>query len=141
MRLLNPKFFLCIIGFFFSESSHSKSQQQTIHKDSNDEGHDEESSDGLDQIGTGQSESKPSTSQFISNEDAFVEKIALLVTQKIEPRLTNSTWKNFNLTSPNTAVIKDSELEGPIHYNNIILKDQENDQYGILMIIQFFKHL
>ena len=63
------------------------------------------------------------------------------MTQKIEPRLTNSTWKNFNLTSPNTAVIKDSELEGPIHYNNIILKDQENDQYGILMIIQFFNHL
>ena len=66
----------------------------------------------------------------MSNEDAFVEKIARLVTQKIEPRLTNSTWKSFNFSSPDTAIVKDSQLEAPIHYNNTINKDQANDQYG-----------
>ena len=112
--------------FFFSEAIHtSKPKQQTINDESNDD--DKTQSDDLEQFGSGSgndvslSEPQPSTSQFISNEDAFVERIAKLVTEKIEPRLTNSTWKNFNLSSPNTAIIKDTNLEGPIHYNNTIL--------------------
>ena len=59
-----------------------------------------------------------------------MEKIALLVTKKIEPRLSNTSWNNFNLSSPNSATINDAKLDGPIHYDNTITKSHENDQFG-----------
>ena len=64
-----------------------------------------------------------------------MEKIALLVTKKIEPRLSNTSWNNFNLTSPNSANIAESKLDGPLHYDNTIRKNHENDQFGLSILI------
>ena len=73
-----------------------------------------------------------SNQQITSNEDAFVEKIAQLVTKKIQPRLPESIWNNFSLTTPISAIVEDSKLDGPLHYNNTLSKDHENDEFGLL---------
>ena len=96
--------------------------------------HDDDSSE-TDQMGAGSVPIQSSSQAFISNEDAFVEKIALLVSKKIEPRLSNTSWNNFNLSSPNSATITESKLDGPVHYDNTITKNQENDQFGLCYLI------
>lgn len=77
------------------------------------------------QSGTGSS-----TSITIPNEDDFVNKIAILVSKKIQPRLPETIWNNFNLTSPNTSMIGPPNTSAPLHYNNTINKDDENDIFG-----------
>jgi hypothetical protein len=79
----------------------------------------------IDQCGTGSSKSITP-----SHEDEFVNKIAILVARKIQPRLPETIWNNFNLTSPNSSMIGPSNTNPPIHYNNTINKDDENDSYG-----------
>ena len=66
----------------------------------------------------------------ISNEDEFIKKIAILVTKKINPRLPETIWNNFNLTSPSTSVVTPSNTNPAIHYDNTINKNDENDVYG-----------
>ena len=53
------------------------------------------------------------------------------MTKKIYPRLPQSTWNNFNLNSPNTSMIEQPNTSAPIHYNNTLPKNDENDIYGI----------
>ena len=67
---------------------------------------------------------------FLSNEDAFVERIVSIVTEKIQPRLAGALWKSFNLTSPSTSTIETQNLKAPLHYDNVISKSDENDKYG-----------
>lgn len=54
------------------------------------------------------------------------------MTKKIYPRLPQRTWNNFNLTSPNTSVVESPNTSAPIHYDNNLEKDNENDIYGFL---------
>jgi hypothetical protein len=65
-----------------------------------------------------------------SSEDEFVNKIAILVTKKIYPRMPESIWNNYNLTSPGTSMVEPANTTPPIHYDNILNKDDENDIYG-----------
>ena len=111
------------MSFFISES-----------KGVEENASDSEDSLKTDQVGSGEaiqsSSGGFSSERYISNEDAFVEKIALLVTKKINPRLTNNGWTNYDLSSPNTAITSDSKLDGPLHYDNTLSKDHENDGFG-----------
>jgi hypothetical protein len=59
-----------------------------------------------------------------------VNKIAYLVTKKIYPRLPETKWNNFNLTSPNTSMLERPPTGPPIHYDNSLPKNDENDIYG-----------
>jgi hypothetical protein len=68
-----------------------------------------------------------------ANEE-FVNKIAYLVTKKIYPRLPETTWNNFNLTSPNTSMLENPITTPPLHYDNIQRKNDENDIYGKKLI-------
>lgn len=103
---------------------------------------DEESS----QVGSGntavskviQSGSGSSRSIAVQNEDEFINKIAILVTKKIQPRLPETIWNNFNLTSPNTSMIAQPNTSPPLHYNNTITKDDENDIYGIFTTLRIY---
>ena len=54
-----------------------------------------------------------------------------LVSQKLEPRLSGILPNNFNLTSASTATNKDEKIDGPIHYDNIVSKSDQNDKYGL----------
>ena len=53
-----------------------------------------------------------------------------LVSQKLETRLTGILPNNFNLTAPSTSARTDENLDGPIHYDGVITKSDENDKYG-----------
>jgi hypothetical protein len=58
----------------------------------------------------------------------------MLVTKKIQPRLPETIWNNFNLTAPNTAMVTPSNTKPPINYNNTINKDVDNDEYGKYLV-------
>ena len=85
--------------------------------------------DGTEQIGSG--DASTSNIELKTNENALIDRIVSLVTQKIEPRLSGTLWNNHNLNNPNTSVIQTPKLDGPIHYNNTITKNDENDKYGL----------
>ena len=87
-----------------------------------------------DQIGLGDS----SKLNLAENND-FVSKVAYLVSKKIYARLPETTWSNFNLTLPNSAVIESENTVAPIHYDNIKQKNDENDIYGLLKEFKQFK--
>ena len=82
--------------------------------------------DQPNQTGAGSKE----TENINLHSDDFVNKIAFLVTKKIYPRLPESTWSNFNLTTPNTSMIEGPNTSAPIHYDNTLTKNDENDIYG-----------
>jgi hypothetical protein len=112
------------------------SDQETEDKSQTGHGHIEKDYEDGNQVGSGTAMPKKvqsgtgSSASMISNEDEFVNKIAILVTKKIQPRLPETIWNNFSLTSPNTSMIEPSNTSPPIHYNNTINKDDENDMYG-----------
>ena len=84
--------------------------------------------DNLDSYQSGSGVAKTS----ISNDEEFVNRIALLVTKKIHPRLPETIWNNFNLSEPNTAMTTQPNTLPPLHYDNVMEKNDENDVYGKL---------
>jgi hypothetical protein len=98
----------------------SLSSTHHIDKEHKEIDRDEKETSAGTQVGTGQ----------MFDNDEFVNKIAALVTKKIAPRLPETIWNNFNLTSPNTAMITSSKTDPPLHYANRKSKDDENDIYG-----------
>jgi hypothetical protein len=86
----------------------------------------EPSTSSLDQSGAGQNSLK--RKQYLANDD-FVTKVALLVTEKIKPRLPGNIWNNFSLSLPNSTCIETANTEPPIHYENLRVKTDENDVY------------
>ena len=67
--------------------------------------------------------------------DEFMTKIASLVTKNLQPRLPETIWNNYNLSTPNTAVAKPSKTTAPQHYDNTKSKDDENDLYGNILLL------
>ncbi len=60
--------------------------------------------------------------------------MAHLVKQQLNPladaRPMVTTWSNFDLTPPSTSVIGSVNTSPPLHYNNLLKKNDENDIYG-----------
>ncbi len=86
--------------------------------------------DSFEQSGSGNKNS--------SENDEFISKVAELVGQKLNPLLNArpvvSTWSNFNTSLPSTSVIGSVNTDPPLHYNNTIFKNDENDQFGMIQI-------
>jgi hypothetical protein len=58
-----------------------------------------------------------------------VNRIAFLVSKKIQPRQPGALWNNFNLTPPSTSVVvnPNTESSSAVHYDNPIRKNDFND--------------
>ena len=90
-----------------------------------EENFDNDSFEDNDQIGSGSE-----TTELKTNQNALIDRIVSLVTQKLEPRLSGNLWNNYNLHNPSTSIVQTPKLEAPLHYNNTITKNDENDKYG-----------
>lgn len=119
-------------------------EEKTIVRKEGDKSETDDNSSDI-QSGSGTSQEQFGTGSqnpiVISSEDEFVNKIAILVSKKIHPRLPESIWNNYNLTSPSTSMITPSNTKPPLPYNNTINKDDENDIDGknqLLLKIQLF---
>ena len=122
----------------------SQPEEKTIVSREGDKSETDDNSSDI-QSGSGTSQEQFGTGSqnpiVISSEDEFVNKIAILVSKKIHPRLPESIWNNYNLTSPSTSMITPSNTKPPLPYNNTINKDDENDIDGknhLLLKIQLF---
>jgi hypothetical protein len=111
------------ILYFILESSTPKHAEDT-------EGKTSDISDTLDQSGSGnKTEDKDS--------DAFISKVAHLVGQKLQNPLWNArpvvtAWTNFDTSLPSTAITTKPDTTAPLHYNNPVAKNDENDTFGNL---------
>jgi hypothetical protein len=122
----------------------SQPEEKTIVSREGDKSETDDNSSDI-QSGSGTSQEQFGTGSqnpiVISSEDEFVNKIAILVSKKIHPRLPESIWNNYNLTSPSTSMITPSNTKPPLPCNNTINKDDENDIDGknhLLLKIQLF---
>jgi hypothetical protein len=102
-------------------------QEETTRDKSETEGDETQSGSGISKEQIGSGSQNPIA---ISSDDEFVNKIAILVSKKIHPRLPETLWNNYNLTFPNTSMISPSNTNPPLPYDNTINKDDENDIYG-----------
>ncbi len=88
--------------------------------------------ESLDQQGSGSSGNNKK-SDLEENED-FIAKVAHLVGQKLNQPVFNrpvvTTWSNYDLSLPNSAALAKPDTSAPLHFNNTIRKNDENDQFG-----------
>ncbi len=114
-----------LLFFFFSESSN-------LPKNNSDNG--EITLTPSNQQGSGNNKS----TDLEENED-FISKVAHLVGQKLNHPLINArpvvnTWSNYERSFPNTAAVATPDTSAPLHFNNTIFKNDENDQFGMIKI-------
>jgi hypothetical protein len=115
---------------------HNKTQQN-LEEDKSEEVQKEKNRIEINQSGSGQLENRDNyqsgsglSKSGFSNDEEFINKIAMLVTKKIHPRLPQTIWNNFSLTSPSTSTTASENTSPPLHYDNVINKNDENDIYG-----------
>ncbi len=89
---------------------------------------DQDTDDSFNQTGSG--ETKPRK----SDDEDFIQKVAYLVGEKLNPLLkarpVSTLWSNYDISLPSTSLLETPDSTPPLHYNNTISKNDENDSYG-----------
>ena len=83
------------------------------------------SSETNDQIGSG---SKHKTK--------FIEKIAALVSQKLQPPIATNAWQNYNLNPPNVSTLGIPDATPPLKFENS-LSNSKNDKFDQKRLLKF----
>ncbi len=69
-----------------------------------------------------------------NSDEEFISKVADLVGKKLTPLLNarpvQTTWSNFNTSLPTTAIVTSDDTSPPLHFNNSITKNDQNDIFG-----------
>jgi hypothetical protein len=80
----------------------------------------------LCQIGSGGSKQDPS----------FIEKVASLVSKKLQPSMASNEWQNYNLNPPNVSTLATPNTLPQLKFENV-LQNQKNDKFDQKRLLKF----
>ena len=103
--------------FLLLDELHGRGENQTDDDSSSDSEH-------MDQYGSGLKKSQ------------FIEKIASLVSQKLQPPIATTEWQNYNLNPPNVSILASTNSTPALKFENVI-SNNKNDKFDQKRLLKF----
>jgi hypothetical protein len=69
--------------------------------------------------------------------DNFIDKIATLVSKKLQPPIATSNWQNYNLNPPNSSNLAVPNSTPALKFDNTIIKNDKNDIFDQKRLLKF----
>ena len=85
-----------------------------------------ESSEPNEQIGSGSKLKK----------NKFIDRIAALVSKKLQPPIASNLWQNYNLNPPNASTLVTLDSTPALKFDNL-LSNSKNDQFDQKRLLKF----
>ena len=71
-----------------------------------------------------------------SKNEKFIEKIASLVSQKLQPPIATTQWQNYNLNPPNVSTLATPDSTPALKFDNV-LTNNKNDKFDQKRLLKF----
>ena len=107
------------LSFLFLDALHGRGENH-IDEDSSSNS----DSDHINQFGSG------------SKQNKFIEKIASLVSQKLQPPIATTEWQNYNLNPPNSTILATTNSTPTLKFENVLTANK-NDKFDQKRLLKF----
>lgn len=73
----------------------------------------------------------------LKNKSRFIDKIAKLVSEKLQPPMASNEWQNYNLNPPNVSTLATPNSTPALKFDHVLQQQRTNDKFDQKRLLRF----